>query len=123
MTKIVGRGRSIEDATRAEKRAASVGLHTFRHTSATVMDSLGFPSRIKKRRLGHSDGDVTGNYTRSSSADERAAAEKLGEIFGQDWPNPNEKVDEKVAENTAHPFPNLSKMQQRLPDALPGSPL
>jgi len=59
LTKILGKDRSIEQATRSEKRAASLGLHSFRHTNATAMDSLGILQQIRKQRLGHSGNSVT----------------------------------------------------------------
>jgi len=40
LARIVGRDRTIDKATRSEKRASSPGLHSFRHTNATAMDSL-----------------------------------------------------------------------------------
>ena len=43
LAKIVGKDRTIEQANRSEKRAASLGVHSFRHTNATAMDSLGVP--------------------------------------------------------------------------------
>lgn len=97
LSRLVGRNRTIDQATRSEKRAASAGLHTFRHTSATVMDSIGTPTQVKKQRLGHSDGDVTGSYTHTFTKDERDTAEKLGEIF--------------------YPFPILAQSQNSLPGA------
>lgn len=99
--KIVGKGRTIAQATRSEKRAASVGLHSFRHTNATATDSLGIPYQVRKRRLGHSNGSVTENYTHTFTKDEREAAEKLGELFGTDWPEITEKKVTSV--------PNLSQ--------------
>jgi integrase len=86
LAKIVGKDRTVEQATRSEKRAASVGLHSFRHTNATAMDSLGIPQQIRKQRLGHSGNTVTENYTHTFTQDERDAAEKLGEFFGTGWP-------------------------------------
>lgn len=106
LAKFVGKDRTIEQATRSEKRAASLGLHSFRHTNGTAMDSLGIPSAIRKQRLGHSGSTVTENYTHTFSKDERAAAEKLGELFGTDWP-------EKEPTNVIS-FPNLSQMQEQL---------
>ncbi len=41
LRRMVGKDRSTDQATRSEKRAASLGLHSFRHTNATAMDSLG----------------------------------------------------------------------------------
>jgi hypothetical protein len=103
----VGRDRSIEQATRSEKRAASLGLHSFRRTNVTAMDSLGIPQQIRKQRIGHSAGSVTESYTHTFTQDERAAAEKLGELFGTGWPE-TDKV--KVIS-----FPNLSQKEEGLP--------
>ena len=85
LAKIVGKDRAIEQATRKEKRAASAGLHTFRHANSTAMDPLGIPRQIRKQRLGHGDNDVTENYTHTFTPDGRDAAEKLGELFGTKW--------------------------------------
>lgn len=104
LAKLVGRDRTIEQATRSEKRAASLGVHSFRHTNATAMDSLGVPRQIRKQRLGHSGSSVTESYTHVFAKDERAVAEKLGELFGTGWP---EKEAGKVI-----PFPNLSQKQE-----------
>ena len=104
LAKIVGKDRTIDRATRSEKRAASLGLHSFRHTNATAMDSLGIPQQIRKQRLGHSGNGVTEGYTHTFTQDERVAAEKLGELFGTGWP---EKGAGKLIS-----FPNLSQMQQ-----------
>jgi hypothetical protein len=52
LAKIVGKDRTIEQATRSEKRAASLGLHSLHHTNATAMDSLSIPQQIRKQRLG-----------------------------------------------------------------------
>jgi hypothetical protein len=41
--KIAGKDRSADQATRSERRAASLGLRCFRHMNATAMDSLGIP--------------------------------------------------------------------------------
>jgi len=86
LAKYVGKDRTVDQATRSEERAASVGLHSFRHTNATAMDSLGIPQQIRKQRLGHSGNSVTENYTHAFTTDERDAAEKLGEFFGTGWP-------------------------------------
>jgi len=107
--KIVGKDRIADQATRSEKRAASLGLHSFRHTNATAMDSLGITQQLRKLRLGHSGNGVTETYTHTFTRDEREAAEKLGELFGVGWP---EKGEMKVIS-----FPSLSQMKQRLPEA------
>ena len=54
LAKIVRKDRIVGEATRSEMRVASVALHSFRHTNATAMDSLGIPQQIRKQRLGHS---------------------------------------------------------------------
>jgi integrase len=104
LAKIIGKDRTIEQATRSEKRAASLGVHSFRHTNATAMDSLGIPQQIRKQRLGHSGSSVTENYTHTFTQDERVAAERLGELFGTGWP---EKETGKLIS-----FPNLSQKQE-----------
>jgi len=103
LAKIVGKDRTIEQATRSEKRAASVGLHSFRHANATAMDSLCLPQQVRKQRLGHSGNSVTENYTHTFTKDERDAAEKLGEFFGTGWP--------EVGEKKLISFPNLSQKE------------
>jgi hypothetical protein len=105
LAKIVGKDRTIEQATRSEKRAVSLGLHSFLHTNATAMDSLGIPQQIRKQRLGHSGNGVTERYTHTFTHDERAAAERLGVLFGTEWP---EKETGKLIS-----FPNLSQTQER----------
>ena len=79
---MLGKTEPLTKQTRSEKRAASVGLHSFRHTNATAMDSLAIPQQIRKLRLGHSVNGVTENYTHTFTKDEQEAAEKLGELFG-----------------------------------------
>jgi integrase len=86
LAKIMDKDLTVDKATRSEKRAASLGVHSFRHTNATTMDSLGIPQQIRKQRLSHSGNSVTENYTHVFAKDERAAAEKLGELFGTGWP-------------------------------------
>jgi len=104
LAKFVGKDRTIEQATRSEKRAASLGLHSFRHTNATAMDSLGIPQQIRKQRLGHSGSSVTDNYTHTFTDDERNAAEKLGELFGTGWP--------EIDAGKVISFPNLSQKEE-----------
>ena len=104
--KMVGKDRIAEQATRSEKRAASLGLHSFRHTNATAMDSLGIPHQVRKQRLGHSSGTVTENYTHTFTKDEREAAEKLGDLFGTNWP--------EIGMKKVISFPNLSQVQEGL---------
>lgn len=106
LAKIIGKDRTIAQASRSEKRACSLGFHSFRHTNATVMDSLGIPQQIRKQRLGHSGNGVTERYTHTFTQDERVAAEKIGELLGTGWP---EKEKGKLIS-----FPNLSQMQNGL---------
>jgi integrase len=85
LAKFVGKGRTIEQATRSEKRAASLGLHSFRHASGTAMDSLGIPLQIRRQRPAHSGNSVTDGYTHTFSDDERKAADaNLGNYSGLD---------------------------------------
>lgn len=104
LAKIVGKDRTVEQATRSEKRAASVGLHSFRHTNATAMDSLRIPQQIRKQRLGHSGNSVTETYTHTFTEDERDAAEKLGDFFGTGWP--------EISESKVISFPSLSQKEE-----------
>ena len=73
----------------------------------TPPPSVGIPHQVRKRRLGHSNGSVTESYTHTFTQDEREAAEKLGELFGTDWP---ESGQGKVIS-----FPSLSQNQEGLP--------
>ena len=57
---------------------AGVGLHAFRHFSASLMASLGVPEHIRRERLGHSGGGITARYTHSSPEDHRRWAEAIG---------------------------------------------
>jgi len=50
---------------------------------------------------------VAENYTHTFTKDEREAAEKLGELFGTDWP--------EIAEKKLISVPNLSQGQEGLP--------
>ena len=111
LAKFVGKDRTIEQSTRSEKRAASLGLHSFRHTNATAMDSLGVPKQIRKQRLGHSGNSVTDDYTHTFTADERDAAEKLGRVFGTEWP--------EIDKGNLISFPNLSQKEEGLPVGAP----
>jgi integrase len=110
LAKIVGKDRTIEHATRSEKRAASLGLHSFRHTNATAMDSLGIPQQLRRQRLGHSGSGVTDGYTHTFTQDERDAAEKLGQFFGSGWP--------EIDKGKLISFPSLSQKEEGLPESL-----
>jgi integrase len=108
LAKIIGKDKTIAQATRSEKRACSLGLHSFRHTNATAMDSLGIPQQIRKQRLGHSGNGVTERYTHTFTQDERVAAEKIGELLGTGWP---EKERGKLIS-----FPIFPKCKTGLPE-------
>jgi hypothetical protein len=103
----VDKDRTIEQATKSKKSAASLGLHSFRHTAATAMDSLGIPQQIRRQRLGHSGNSVTDGYIHTFNEDERNAAEKLGELFGNGWP--------EIDSGKVISFPNLSQKEEGLP--------
>ena len=76
LAKVLGKDRTIDQATRSEKRATSLGLYSFRHTNGTAMDSLGMPQQIRKQRLGHSSNGVAEGYTHTFTQDQRVAPEK-----------------------------------------------
>ncbi len=68
------------------------------------MDSLAIPQQICKQRLGHSGNSVTENYTHTFTQDERNAAEKLGEFFGNGWP--------EIDKGKLIAFPSLSQTKE-----------
>ena len=56
------------------------GFHAFRHASATMMDRLGTPLKVRQERLGHSDPRITQNvYTHVASEDSRKVAAQIGD--------------------------------------------
>ena len=68
------------------------------------MDSLSIPQQIRKQRLGHSGNSVTDSYTHTFTADERSAAEKLGELFGTGWL--------EIDKGKVISFPSLSQKEE-----------
>jgi integrase len=72
------------------------GMHAFRHGNATIMDHENVPMKIRQDRLGHVDANTTLGYTHRVSADECAAAAKLGEIL---CPNVSKAENSKAFEN------------------------
>jgi len=62
--------------------------------------------QLSRQRLGHSGNSVTDNYTHTFTADERNAAEKLGELFGTGWP--------EIDAGKVISFPNLSQKEDGL---------
>jgi hypothetical protein len=107
LAKFVGKDRTTEQATRSEKRHASAGLHSFRQTNATAMDSLGIALAVRKQRIRDSAGTATELYTHTFAQDERGAADKLGELFGTSWP--------EMDKGKVISFPNLSQKEEGLP--------
>ena len=58
------------------------GLHGFRHGTASMMDELSVPMKVRQQRLGHSDPRLTMNvYTHMASADDERIAEQLGDLL------------------------------------------
>jgi integrase len=62
------------------------GLHAFRHSNASALDSLGIPLSVRQDRLGHVDIAMTMNYSHAASADRRSAADRIGAIFAPSLP-------------------------------------
>jgi integrase len=89
LAKIVSKGRTVAQATPGEKCRASLGLHSFRHTNRWAMYSLQIPLEVQRKRLGLVSKDTwLGRHMHMLAPYERDAAEKLGELFGKDWPEP-----------------------------------
>jgi len=68
------------------------------------LQNVGIPQQIRRQRLGHSGNSVTDNYTHTFIADERNAAEKLGEFFGTGWP--------EIDKGKVISFPNLFQKEE-----------
>jgi integrase len=61
---------------------ARAGLHAFRHYSASVMDRLNVPLKLRQQRLGHSDAAMTlGVYSHVAKEDDIRIASQLGVIL------------------------------------------
>lgn len=58
-----------------------LGLHGFRRASASAMDSLQTPMKVRQERLGHGSLAITMNYTSSNSSDHQIVAAELGKMF------------------------------------------
>ncbi len=55
------------------------GLHAFRHASATLLDSVHAPFKVRQQRLGHSDVRMTLDvYTHALGEDDLRVAAQLG---------------------------------------------
>jgi len=58
------------------------GLHAFRHASATLLDSVSAPFKVRQQRLGHSDARITlGTYTHAQGEDDFRVATELARIL------------------------------------------
>ena len=58
------------------------GLHAFRHGSATLLDSLSAPFKVRQQRLGHSDTRMTlGTYTHALGEDDSRVAAEMGRVL------------------------------------------
>jgi integrase len=63
------------------------GLHAFRHFSASMMDRLNTPLKLRQQRLGHSDSKMTlGVYSHVAKEDDVRIAAQLGEILDPSGP-------------------------------------
>lgn len=67
------------------------GAHAFRHSNATLLDSLRAPMAVRQERLGHVDAKTTMDYTHLVTADDVRVANQLGALldrkfFAQDLP-------------------------------------
>lgn len=94
-----------------------VGLHSLRRASASAMDSLGTPMKIRQHRLGHGDLATTMNYTSANNPDQRTTAEALGQLF-----NPCGGQDDAILCRQQHEGANASGFQQRLPASTQSCP-
>ncbi len=63
------------------------GFHAFRHFSASVMDRLNVPLKLRQQRLGHSDAAMTlGVYSHVAKEDDMRIAAQFGEILDPSGP-------------------------------------
>lgn len=66
---------------------ARAGLHAFRHFSASAMDRLNVPLKLRQQRLGHSDAEMTlGVYSHVAKEDDVRIAAQLGAILDPSGP-------------------------------------
>lgn len=59
--------------------------HAFRHGTATLLDSLHAPMKVRQERLGHVDPATTMDYTHMISADDIEAARPLGNVLDKEF--------------------------------------
>lgn len=66
---------------------SGAGFHAFRHFSASIMDRLNVPLKLRQQRLGHSDAAMTlGVYSHVAKEDDIRIAAQLGEILDPSGP-------------------------------------
>jgi integrase len=59
-----------------------MGFHAFRHASASVLDRMNAPMKIRQQRLGHTNASLTlGIYTHSNDDDSRQVAAQFDDVF------------------------------------------
>jgi Phage integrase family len=70
-----------------EKLNIRCGLHAFRHFSASMIDRLNTPLKLRQQRPGHSDAEMTlGVYSHVARKDDVRIAAQLGEILDPSGP-------------------------------------
>jgi site-specific recombinase XerD len=57
---------ALKAATKRAKLPSTVGLHTLRHSAASVMLSAGVPLKVVSEVFGHASIAITGTYTATS---------------------------------------------------------
>jgi integrase len=72
-------------------------LHSFPHGTATALDHMNAPLKVRQERLGHVAAKTTMGYTHLVSEDDRLLSEKLGEILCPNVPKlETERLDKNV---------------------------
>jgi len=56
-------------------------FHDLRHSSATLLISMGVPEKVVQEILGHTNGAQTGKYIHAASSMQKEAMEKMNEFF------------------------------------------
>lgn len=73
------------------------GLHSFRHSNASMMDALRVPMKVRQQRLGHSDIKLTMNvYTHVASEDDEKTAEQIADVL---WSSVAKSKEKGLPEN------------------------
>ena len=79
LTKIMERRMLERIGKRIDLHGATA--HVFRHTYATMLAQSGISIKVTQAMIGHSDVQITMRYVHSDGAQERAAAEHIGEML------------------------------------------